>query len=105
RAFIHHVIATHRLVIDGQVDAKLKQHALIANVNSLHQAKFQHMLLADFEAMGVTAIPYKGVSFAAIYYASLSCRESSDLDFLVPEKAVEKLRAYFHAKNYEPKQD
>jgi len=105
RAFIYHALSSQGIPIPENCLNRLKQHALQAGFNSLHQFKILTELLKELEQQGIRAIPYKGVCLASCYYDSISARESSDIDLLVAPEDVKRTRLFFHKKGYEPKAD
>lgn len=105
RSFIYHVIQKEAITLPAEFSEKLKKHAFLTGVNSLHQMNMLTKIIADLNKDEVLVIPYKGVTLAATYYESIAMRESSDIDLLVAEDKVEKIRAYFHEKQYVPKVD
>ena len=58
-------------------------------------------LCEAFAAHGVPVIPIKGATLAASAYGDLALRDFSDLDLLVPERAIAEAQAILLAQGYE----
>jgi hypothetical protein len=59
-------------------------------------------LLAELEAAGIPALPYKGPALAAQVYGSLALRQVGDLDVLVRRGDVLRARELLFARGYHP---
>jgi hypothetical protein len=71
-------------------------------VRNLYLASELLHILRLLEANGIPAIPFKGPTLALLAYGSLSLREFSDLDILVPQRDVLKTRQLLGGQGFRP---
>src|SRR5471030_2638376 len=67
RSFIYAVITKFEISIDDALAIKLKKTQQATLFNNLNQLQAIGKLTSDFEKLGITIIPYKGVVFAHSY--------------------------------------
>ena len=72
----------------------LLNHSLAQELGSLCEA---------FGKQGVPVIPIKGATLALSAYGDVTLRDFSDMDLLIPERAIEEARAILLAQGYEQK--
>ena len=94
RAFVYEVAQTNQIILPANVMQALKADALQINLRSLWQQQMLKRLLNGLSQQAITAIPYKGVNFAAKYYSKASMREGSDIDLMIARKDAFKARNY-----------
>jgi hypothetical protein len=100
RSFIYAVITKFEISIDDALAIKLKKTQQATLFNNLNQLQAIGKLTSDFEKLGITIIPYKGVVFAHSYYKDITLRESADVDFIVSKKDVKIVEDYFVKQDY-----
>jgi hypothetical protein len=94
-AAFHKLISAHRIrpvvnrtlaslrIPDGVISALQAETTQVALHNFEHYRE-QQQILSALQNADVLAVPYKGSVYSQQFYGDLSLRESSDLDFLIP---------------------
>ena len=78
-------------------------HLVYANtLHSLFLTRELLKLLTLFETHNIPTMPYKGPVLATTVYGNLALRQFSDLDILVPEQDVLRVKALLIARGYRP---
>jgi hypothetical protein len=60
-------------------------------------------VLDCLDALGITAIPYKGVVLSEAYYGDMALRQSGDMDFFVREGDVARIKSAMCGLGYTPR--
>jgi hypothetical protein len=70
---------------------------------SLFLARELIRILDCLEALGVEAIPYKGIVLSEVYYGDMALRQSGDMDLFVREHDVAHIRSAVRELGYTPR--
>ena len=91
---LYHNLKLHAAGVfpDDILDA-LAVRARRNTVKSLHALRINVQLARMLRAHGIRYLPLKGATIAQRYYGSISLRHSNDIDFWVPARSVEAVRA------------
>jgi hypothetical protein len=77
--------------------------SLKSQLKNLEQLRITHIVQNLLAESGIKVIPYKGAVFCSNYYPSLSLRESSDIDFIVPREHLREIEDFLIRKEFKPK--
>jgi hypothetical protein len=88
--------------VPDDVRDEVRRDFLVNAQQSLQCARTLFDLLADLEAAGIPALPYKGPALAAQVYGSLALRQVGDLDVLVRRADALRARELLLASGYRP---
>jgi hypothetical protein len=75
--------------------ARIKTELHSITLNNFSLAKETERIIQELSLLGVTAMPYKGVSFSKQFYGDISMRESSDIDLIIDAEDLEKTFPFF----------
>lgn len=84
--------------------ARLREYAQRVSAMNAYLTGELRQLLADFNARGVAAIPYKGPALALDAYGSVALRYFCDLDIIVRREDFAAARSVLRARGFEPYQ-
>ena len=70
---------------------------------SLFLARELVRVLDCIEALGVEAIPYKGIVLSEVYYGDMALRQAGDMDFFVRAADVKKIKSAVRDLGYTPR--
>ena len=91
-----------RDVVPPPVMAVLRERYEKNVQKSLFLARELIRILDCMDALGVEAIPYKGVVLAEAYHGDMAMRQSGDMDIFVRKSEVERIRNAVRDLGYEP---
>jgi hypothetical protein len=80
--------------------AELREGMVIHAWRSLALTRELVQLLHALRTRGIAALPYKGPALAAMAYGSVTFRQFTDLDIVVPEHRLAEARAVLRARGY-----
>lgn len=103
RGFICEMITVSQIMIDHEIQNKLKKDAMAITLIAANLVSLKDHLIVEFGEIGIKAIPYKGTTLATRYYKSPSFREGSDLDLLVNKDEVPQLIKCLDKNGYQAK--
>jgi hypothetical protein len=69
---------------------------------SLFLASELSRILRVFESSGIPAYPFKGPALSVMLYGDPACRQSKDLDILIPKEALRRAMTILDAQGYMP---
>jgi hypothetical protein len=101
RPVILKVIQQHAIVIKDSIRQQLVKDVKTIALNNLKNLSEMTRVIALFEEKGIPLIPYKGTTFAKLYYGNWGLRESTDIDFLVVKADVPKIQEIIYKEGYQ----
>lgn len=99
RSFIFSVSQARKIALPDAPRQRLTARYEKTRIKNFNQFRVSTELINQFKQKGISLIPYKGSFFAFDYYKDWAARESIDIDFLVPGKAVELVEDYLIEQN------
>jgi hypothetical protein len=103
RPLLFHVISSNDLKVDQGFFGQLKAFYLQNQFRSMEQLTICHSIITGLNIKRISAIPFKGTSFAYSYYGNMGLRESTDIDLLVHPDDVAAVEDHFKEKGLLPK--
>ncbi|TDG37683.1 hypothetical protein EZJ43_00895 [Pedobacter changchengzhani] len=92
--FLTHVILKEDVPIPSIYLSQLQKRKSQFGLKAMHQTMVLKQLIKDLDAENIKVLPYKGVVFSAAYFDSFLWRESTDIDLIVAEKDVIRVRKF-----------
>lgn len=101
RPIVHHVLYQVRHIVDPSFMEKLRTFCMAFSIVAFDRKRESERMLALLRENGIPARLYKGLDFAETAYGDISMREFSDMDIIIEEENIEKVRTVMKSEGYE----